>query len=91
MLQECLWVLERAYGLGRPAIAKVVGLLLEHESLVLEQPEVVTDALTEFEAAHGVGFADCLILACARASGHVPLGTFDKRLGRLRDTAFSRS
>jgi predicted nucleic acid-binding protein len=28
-------------------------------------------------------FSDCLLLEMARKSGHVPLGTFDRDLGRL--------
>jgi predicted nucleic acid-binding protein len=30
-----------------------------------------------------VGFSDCLILEVARKAGHLPLGTFDRELGRL--------
>jgi predicted nucleic acid-binding protein len=30
-----------------------------------------------------LGFSDCLILEIARKAGHVPLGTFDKRLSKL--------
>jgi predicted nucleic acid-binding protein len=30
-----------------------------------------------------VTFEDCLILESARKAGHLPLGTFDKALGRL--------
>ena len=85
VLQESLWVLERAYGLDRRALATVVELLLEHESLVLEGPSVVRDALVEFGRPGRVGFSDCLILASARAQGHLPLGTFDKRFAKLED------
>ena len=85
VLQESLWVLERAYGLGRPELTKIVELLLEHESLALEASTLVTDALAEFAKSTRVGFSDCLILATARANGHLPLGTFDKRLAKLSD------
>lgn len=90
VLQESVWVLERAYRIGRPAVAKVIGFLLEHESLVLDVPDVVREALAEFESSANVGFSDCLILATARARGHVPLGSFDKRLAKLPDVELPR-
>ncbi len=85
VLQESLWVLERGYGLERPELAKTVELLLEHDSLVLEGPTLVGEALAEYRGASRVGFSDCLILASARANGHLPLGTFDKRFARMQD------
>lgn len=85
VLQECLWVLERAYSLGRRELAKVVELLLDHDSLALETPALVAAALAEFTRSQRIGFSDCLILASARLAGHVPMGTFDKRLARLDD------
>jgi hypothetical protein len=30
-----------------------------------------------------LGFSDCLILEIARRAGHLPLGTFDRDLGKL--------
>jgi predicted nucleic acid-binding protein len=30
-----------------------------------------------------LGFSDCLILEVARAAGHLPMGTFDRDLGKL--------
>ena len=30
-----------------------------------------------------VGFSDCLVLEAARKAGHLPLGTFDRDLGKL--------
>ncbi len=90
VLQETLWVLERAYRLERRALAKVVELLLDHETLALEAPDVVRQALQEFEMSTTVGFSDCLILATARARGHVPLGSFDKRLSKLSDVELAR-
>jgi predicted nucleic acid-binding protein len=30
-----------------------------------------------------LGFSDCLILEIARKAGNLPLGTFDRALGRL--------
>ena len=85
VLQETIWVLERAYGLGRAQQATVIELLMEHEHLTLEAQNVVQDALAEFRDSPRVGFSDCLILANARMNGHTPLGTFDKKLAKLPD------
>ena len=30
-----------------------------------------------------LGFSDCLVLEVARKAGHLPLGTFDRRLARV--------
>jgi hypothetical protein len=30
-----------------------------------------------------LGFSDCFVLEIAGKAGHVPLGTFDRNLGRL--------
>ena len=36
-----------------------------------------------FESDQPSGFADCLILETARKAGHLPLGTFDRELGKI--------
>jgi hypothetical protein len=33
-----------------------------------------------------LGFSDCLVLAIARKAGHLPLGTFDRNLGKVTGT-----
>ena len=86
VLQETMWVLERAYDLTRAQQATVLTLLLEHESLVIEAANVVQDSLADFRNSTRVGFSDCLILANTRAHGHTPLGTFDRKLAKLPDT-----
>lgn len=83
VLAEAAWVLTSVYGLGRTELAVTVDMLLQHRELTLQQPEVVTAALQRFREKSGVSFSDCLILEIARKSGHTPLGTFDRPLGRL--------
>jgi predicted nucleic-acid-binding protein len=83
VLAETSWVLESVYGLGYEQIATVVEMLLSHEQLSLQDPEVVSAALAQFRAATAPGFSDCLIVEIARKAGHLPLGTFDKRLSRV--------
>jgi predicted nucleic acid-binding protein len=36
-----------------------------------------------FRRCHPLGFSDCLVLEVARKAGHLPLGTFDRRLGKM--------
>jgi predicted nucleic acid-binding protein len=33
-----------------------------------------------------LGFSDCLLLHLARKAGHLPLGTFDRALGKVEGT-----
>ena len=61
------------------------GSWLDHEHLTLQDPEVVEGALRNFSARPSVGFSDALLLELARKAGHLPLGTCDRDLGRLRD------
>jgi predicted nucleic-acid-binding protein len=86
VLAETSWVLGSVYGLGDDQIATVVDMLLSHEHLSLQDAEVVSAALEQFRAASSTGFTDCLVLEIARKAGHLPLGTFDKRLGKVDGT-----
>ncbi len=64
-------------------VAAAVEMLLNHEQLAIQDPDVVTRALVEFRARPALGFSDCLVLEIARKAGHVPLGTFDRGLAKL--------
>src|SRR5512139_1873161 len=48
-----------------------------------QDPDVVGAALGHFRRKPSLGFSDCLVLEIARKSGQLPLGTFDRNLGRL--------
>jgi predicted nucleic-acid-binding protein len=80
VLAETVWVLDAVHERSREQIANAVDLLLRHESLTLQEADVVAWALDEYRARPAVGFSDCLVLSIARRAGHVPLGTFDRRL-----------
>jgi predicted nucleic-acid-binding protein len=82
-LAEAAWVLESIYRRDTSEIASAVEMLLNHEHLTIEGPEVVSLALDRFRARPAVGFTDCLLLEIARRAGHLPLGTFDRTLGKL--------
>jgi predicted nucleic acid-binding protein len=58
-------------------------MLLNHQHLTLQDSEAVAAAVEGFRRRPAVGFSDCLILEVARKAGHVPLGTFDRDLGKL--------
>lgn len=83
-LTECVWVLGSVYDLDAPRLAQVVEMLLDHEKLAVESPDVVRAALTSFRrGAARAQLTDCLLVEVARKAGHVPLGTFDRDLAKL--------
>jgi predicted nucleic-acid-binding protein len=82
-LAEATWVLSAVYDLDARAIATAVEMLLNHRDLTLEGSEVVASAVEVFRKRPALGFSDCLIHEAARKAGHLPLGTFERGLGRL--------
>jgi predicted nucleic-acid-binding protein len=86
VLAEATWVLDSVYDRSPQAIALAVEMLLDHEHLTIQDPETVTAAIQRFREHPNVGFSDCLILETSRRAGHLPLGSFDHRLGKLPDT-----
>ena len=83
VLAETAWVLSRAYDLDDAGIAAAIEMLLNQETLSLQDAEVVTAALDEYRRRPALGFSDCLVLEIARKAGHLPLGTFDRNLSKL--------
>lgn len=86
VLAEALWVLDAVYQRTPRQLIAALDLLLAHESLALQDADVVAAALAQFRAKPALGFSDCLVLEIARKAGHLPLATFDKALGRLAGT-----
>lgn len=82
-LAEALWVLATAYKFGAREIAESVEILLNHNDVTLQDSDAVAKALENFRKHQALGFSDCLILELARKAGHLPLGTFDRELGRV--------
>ena len=80
---EATWVLASVYDRGPEVIAIAVEMLLSHEHLTVQDSETVAAAVAQFRQQPKVGFSDCLMVEIARKAGHVPLGTFDRDLGRL--------
>ena len=83
VLAEATWVLMSVYDRGPAEIATAVEMLLNHEHLTLQDSEVVAAAVARFRKRPALGFADCLTLEVARKAGHLPLGTFDRDLGKV--------
>jgi len=82
VLIELVWVLERAYRLGRAEIAVALDGLLSATELDIEGSDELAPAL-ELYRNDGFGFADLMIAATARRSGASELLTFDRQAARL--------
>ena len=82
-LAEATWVLASVYERKASEIATAVEMLLNHENLTIQDSETVSAALEKFRGKPTIGFSDCLLLEIARKAGHLPLGTFDRDLGKL--------
>jgi predicted nucleic-acid-binding protein len=80
---EASWVLTSVFDLAPATVATAMEMLLSHENLTLERADIVAAAVTEFRNRPRLGFSDCLIVETARKAGHVPMGTFDRDLGKL--------
>lgn len=85
-LAEATWVLAAVYDMSLPEVATSVRMLLDHEQLTIQDPDVVEAALDNLGTKPTVSFSDALLLEVARKAGHLPLGTFDRSLAK-RDGA----
>ena len=83
VLAETTWVLASVYDREPAAIATAIEMLMSHESLSMQDADVVAAALLHFRRRPALGFSDCLVLEIARRAGHLPLGTFDRGLAKL--------
>ena len=82
-IAETAWVLKKVYQRNAAEVASAVDMLVNHPGLVLQDSDAVVAALELFQSRPALGFSDCLILHLARKAGHLPLGTFDRALGRV--------
>jgi len=85
-LTEAIWVLDTVYERSANELATAVEMLLNHQELTLQDADAVAAALELFRSRPALGFSDCLMLNLARKAGHLPLGTFDRALGRVEGT-----
>ncbi len=82
-LAEATWVLATVYERSAADLVIAVEMLLNHNDLTLQDSDVVAAALDLYRARPALGFSDCLMLQLARKAGHLPLGTFDRALGKI--------
>jgi predicted nucleic-acid-binding protein len=82
VLAELSWVLASGYEFSRDEVRAVVEMLLDTDGLEVQDVGVVQAALAHHRSSHA-DLADCLVLAIAARAGAGPLGTFDKKLGKL--------
>lgn len=85
VLAESVGVLESVYELKKKRLRTAISMLLEHQQLIVQDADAVRVGLDAYVRSSGVGFTDCLIVAIARKNGHVPVGTFDKKLSKIPD------
>ena len=83
VLMEATWVLATVYEVAPAEMTTAIDMLLNHKDLTVQDSDVVALALQQFQAKPSLGFSDCLVLEVARKAGHLPLGTFERTLGKL--------
>lgn len=83
VLVATVWVLDAVYRRTPGQIAAAVRLLLDHRQLSLQDADVIEAALQHFRGRTAPDFSDCLVVEIARRAGHLPLGSFDRRMQRL--------
>lgn len=86
VVAETSWVLASVYGRRREEIITAIAMLLDHEHLAMQDPDVIEAALASFRKNKKVSFSDLLILETARKNGHLPLGSFDRELTKIEGT-----
>jgi predicted nucleic-acid-binding protein len=82
-LAEAAWVLGTVYQRSPTELASIIEMLLNQENLVIQDADAVVPALALFRKHPSLGFSDCLLLELARKAGHLPLGTFDRKLAKI--------
>jgi predicted nucleic-acid-binding protein len=82
-LAEAMWVMKSVYARSASEIGDILDGLLKHENIALQDADAVAAAVGKFRSKPSIGFADYLMLEIARKAGQLPLGTFDRALGKV--------
>jgi predicted nucleic-acid-binding protein len=85
-MTETVWVLQRTYRLGDPAVAAVIEGLLRTDAVVIQNEQEVFAAMIALKDGRG-SFADALIGALDTKAGCLRTLTFDQ--GALRLPGFA--
>ncbi len=80
-LIELVWVSESCYAAAKIDIVKILRLLLSTKQLLIQDAEIVWQALRLFESSD-TDFVDCLTERISAASGCEKTVTFDKKAAR---------
>lgn len=83
VLAETFWVLRSAYRHSPEDIVRALSAVVQAESFVVEQRDVVVAALAD--ASNGADFADALIARAGRRAGARATMTFDARAAATLD------
>ena len=78
---ELVWVMSSQNRIGRTGIAAILGQLLTRDEIVIEQADVVQNALQLYRKGN-TEFSDCLIASSAKAAGCSRTVTFDRKAAR---------
>jgi predicted nucleic-acid-binding protein len=78
VVAELAWVLDGSYNFNKASIVRAFEALLQSKEIVIEQTELVSQALRLF-AAGNAGLADYLIERSGHTAGCSHTFTFDKR------------
>ncbi len=82
VLVELVWVLERAYGLGRADVARALDALLEAQELRIDAADRVAVAADRYRRG-GAGFADQMVALAGQMAGCSATLTFDRKAASL--------
>ena len=82
VLVECVWVMQRSYGVGKNKTIAVLKALLSNQAVSLEGKALVKNAVQLYEE-NSVDFADALIWSANHKKGSL-LYTFDRKLAKLK-------
>lgn len=81
VVAELAWVLEAAYKFDKTALLRVFEALLQSKELIIEQAEVLSQAIRLLRAGDA-GLADFLIERSGNAAGCSHTFTFDQKAAR---------
>lgn len=82
-LTETIWVLETVFAFSLNDQLDAIEMLLNHQLVTLEHKSAVAAAMELLRQKPSLGFTDCMLIELARAAGHLPFGTFDRKLARV--------
>jgi predicted nucleic-acid-binding protein len=84
---ELVWVLESCYESGKEEIVTVIDTLLKTKALVVENADIVQQALRVFSTMN-VDFSDCLIERSGHHAGCGHTATFDRKASKIEGMIF---